>query len=106
LAAVADDVEFLCEHCGRPADIEGDDRWLTIEIDRDKVLPLYVNFCKQDHAVDWLSQPLPPGEPTVEPPSTTKDRLIDGLLLAVPVVVLALVLLGLYTVVRWLAGWP
>jgi hypothetical protein len=101
-----DDVEFSCARCGRPAGIEGDDRWLTIEIERDNVDPLYVGFCTQDHAVEWLSQPLPPGEPAVELPSTTKDRLIDGLLLAVPVVVLALVLLGLYTVVRWLAGWP
>lgn len=105
VAPVADDVHIPCEVCGRPLGIEGEDKWLAIEIQREDSSLLNVNFCMQEHAAEWMSRPLPAGEPLQIHPRTWGERLVDGLFLAVCVIAAAVMLLGVYTVVRWMGAW-
>lgn len=100
----------MCDLCGREwhqGDPSGE--WLSIEIVRGDATTdtdwINADFCSQEHASEWLKQPLPPMEPMVVEPTTWKDRLMSGFLLLLLLWALALMLLGSYAFVRLLGGW-
>jgi hypothetical protein len=86
--------------------VNGGRRWLHLEVTRhdgaDGADYLDENFCSQEHAAEWLQQPLP--EPVRAAPfvMTWRDRFAAsgvGLLFGL---VAALAVLGLWTAVRFI----
>ncbi|MCL3861679.1 hypothetical protein [Actinotalea sp. K2] len=101
------DAQPLCDLCGAPVP---DDAWLTVEVDRARPAESsvvgfdYLNaiFCSQEHASQWLAGPLPAPEPVALLTPSRGDRVFDALLVPGIVLVIALALVGLWTVVRWI----
>src|SRR4051794_7470669 len=96
-----------CVVCGQPwTDVDGGSRWLHLEVARhdelDRLDFLDADFCSQEHAAEWLRRPLPAPASAPLYTVTTRDRLVDiGLALVVALVV-ALALLGLWTLGRFI----
>jgi len=94
-----------CDLCGRPLDADGEKAWLGVEVFRPDGDWINVVFCRQEHAAEWLTRPLPPVRPAHSLPRTMKDRLVDWSLAALLLYVLLVMLLGSYTLVRLFGGW-
>ena len=100
----------VCATCGRPwSQVEGGRTWLHLEVTRDDGAGgldfLDVDFCSQDHAADWLREPLPAPTPADPYRMTVRDRLaVTGAGVAFGVVAL-LAMLGLWTVGRFVIDW-
>ena len=96
-----------CAVCGQPwTEVDGGRTWLHLEVTRSDELHrpdfLDADFCSQEHAAEWLRRPLPTPASAPLRTVTTRDRLVDiGLALRVALVV-ALALLGLWTLGRFL----
>jgi len=100
---------LACALCGQAcADVDGGRGWFHLEVTRvepvDDVHWWEVDFCSQAHAAEWFAQPLPSpiragGQ---QPARTAGDRWADAGCFAVFAVVVVLLLLGTWTVVRFL----
>jgi hypothetical protein len=68
----------------------------------------FVGFCSQEHAAEWLARPLPPPEGAGGPtPSTTwGDRAASAGCALVLLVVVAVLVVGTWTTVRFLLERP
>lgn len=95
----------LCGQCGRrqSLDSNGDaPGWLYVVIDRDVGQPIDRDFCCQEHAADWLQKPLPEPKPYSVPDRTPKERLFLGVRVVLVLYGIAAVLIGTWTLVRWI----
>lgn len=101
----------LCGFCKRRIPlVNGGAEWLYIEVTRNDghggIDTIDEEFCSQQHAADWLAQPLPAPVPAdMSSHSTWKDRLISVFIVVSFGWGLALMLLGSYALVRLLGGW-
>lgn len=77
---------------------------MELSRDEDGELQFWVgDFCTQEHAAEWLQLPLPAsiGQSPDPGPATWRDRLEAGGCFAVLAVVLALLLVGSWTVAQF-----
>ncbi|ABS03754.1 hypothetical protein Krad_2273 [Kineococcus radiotolerans SRS30216 = ATCC BAA-149] len=98
------DEQALCDLCGQPV---SETAWLGIEVSRptpatdgeEHSFTDYLGgiFCSQDHAAQWLQQPLPAPEPVQEVKESRRERLLLGSLLVVGMAILLLAAVGAFT---------
>jgi hypothetical protein len=105
---VESDDMLYCGYCGRRQwpDSEGKaPGWLYVRIERDSAEPIYQDSCLQPHAATWFTAPLPEPVPWTLPAAalSVRGRLVEGAVIAFVLSLLALVLVGAWSVVRWLA---
>ncbi|WP_432948098.1 hypothetical protein ACQPXM_12765 [Kribbella sp. CA-253562] len=62
------------------------------------------DFCSQEHAAQWFSEPLAPLTPLTIRERTARDRVVDVGLALPYVAVAGLAATGLWTVINWI--WP
>jgi hypothetical protein len=93
-----------CDFCARRYEPgQPSAEWLEIMVERDGRYAA-PDFCSQEHAARWFSEPLPALTPITIMDRTMRDRLAD-ITLALPfIAVAALAAIGLWTVIRWI--WP
>lgn len=94
----------VCALCERPLDDEGDDAWLSLEVFRGEHDYFNVSFCRQEHAAEWFTKPLPPVTPVTEAPTPWWDRLGCAVAILLAVLAAGLMGLGAVTLVRILGG--
>jgi hypothetical protein len=94
----------LCGQCGRRQSRDSNYEapgWLYVEIDRDVGMPIYKEFCGQEHAADWLQKPLPEPKPLSVPDRTPKERLFLGVRVVLLLYGIAAAVIGTWTLVHW-----
>lgn len=103
-----------CDYCGVAVDPHG---WFGLEVQRPdsrhRLVPGWASidtwdvvFCSQEHAVAWLSSPLPvqPGPASAAPGDLRRSALVDRAVIAAIVGALVLAAVGLWSIVRWVLG--
>ena len=104
------DDQWTCDLCGRvTASPYAGGTGLSLEVNGrgadGEPGDWYVGFCSQEHAAEWLARPLPPApgtDGTPAPPTTWGERAALTGCALVGLCVLALLLVGAWTVVRFL----
>ena len=98
-----------CTLCGRGlSDVAGGADATYLEVGHGEPSAWFNEvFCTQQHAAEWLSRPLPAGEPPepVRESSAWRDRLVSAAFAFSVLWGLGLMLLGSYAAVRLLGGW-
>lgn len=96
--------ESTCAVCRAPwsEDLDG---WISLEVSRGTDVDdccgsgwWHETFCSQEHAAQWLGQPLPE-QPDEAPDSSWKAKLAGALGCAVLLLLLASLVVGLVTIV-------
>jgi hypothetical protein len=95
---------LVCDHCGQPCtDVDGGRDFVHLEVTRERPVDgthwWEVDFCSQEHAAAWLSEPLPernPGE------GTTAAAWENALGIAVVLAFVGIFGLGVWTAIRLL----
>jgi hypothetical protein len=99
----------VCALCERRLDDDVGEAWLSLEVYRAEDDYFNVSFCRQEHAAEWLTKPLPPVEPATQDPDSPWapwwERLGCALALLLAASAAGLAVLGAYTLVRMLGGW-
>ena len=104
---MGDDQEMMsrCDQCGA---VVPEDGWFALEVARpgssddafDDLLGAV--FCRQEHAAQWLQQPLPEREPAEPYVPSARDRLVDGGVMAALIVTVGFAVVGLIATARWI----
>lgn len=101
----SEDEEHTCDLCGRPIDVDGADLTIELELFTAGGGTLEAGFCRQEHAAQWLSRPLPPPVMPDLLASERFDRVVPVVIVVLVVWTLVTALIGSVTLVGWLRHW-
>jgi len=66
---------------------------------------LRATFCTRAHAAEWLTNSLPEPQPPVDVRWSIRDRLFDFGFALLLFLIVALAMLGVYSLMRFLGAW-